>query len=63
MITAVLTIVILWLFCCFFWFFYLEDIYRTKGTKSLVLSALEAFVQTIALFFALSVFVIMYYYA
>jgi len=63
MITAVLTIINLVLFYCVFHFFYLEDIYRTKSSKPLILSALEAFVQTIALFFALSVFVIIYYYA
>jgi hypothetical protein len=62
MITALLTIIIVGLFYCSFCFFYLEDIYRTKNSKPLVLSALEALVQTIALFFALSVFVIIYYY-
>jgi hypothetical protein len=62
MINIIVTVLILGIFICCFLFFYLEDINTTKLNKPSSQSFIEAVVCTVALFVALSVLVIIYYY-
>jgi hypothetical protein len=63
MINIIVTVLILGIFICCFLFFYLEDINTTKLNKPSDQSFIEAVVCTIALFVAVSGFVVIYYYA
>ena len=62
MINIIVTILLLGIFICCFLFFYLEDINTTRLNKPPFQSLIEAIVCTIALFVALSGFVVIYYY-